>query len=655
MLSRPVLRLVVPLFLVVVAQAALAARVQIMQSGLSFVPGEVTIALGDTIEWRWGGGNHTVTSGTGAADPDAGEFFDAPLTAVAPVVEYAPVAAGDLPYFCRPHESFGMSGLVHVVAPDPVWAHGLPHLPLGQAQLALGAGGTLTVSNIGSSGEDGVAVDVGELDGWRVVVGNGVACETIVCKMGRVELGKLSSEHVLLSCENIGQQTLSASLAAEVMTPTSVWALLLANGVMQDAVEFAWPPPAGLVTVQTSGAQAEDFVFAGQFDAGGSLIASGAVGAGVRLAMAISGRPAVTADTFAFQFTGLPAGVPRTDGAEILMSGAPGGLAHLHAEGVIHRDIACRSFGDAHLTGVCEVGVCRLEVTNIGSSGEDGVGINPLFEEGGNVTFNPLATGAPGAAIGFGWGDPALGLLAEATLSWTGPDAFFDIWTEVSIDGGAVAAYDGGVPVGGGTFAGAPGTTIPLGVFEGGAPAIASSRWVDRVHIGGKALPVLELGLVFAGQAIFRPEIGDEVLVCDEVRVRLRYASPPLTERPKLVITGSNLPTFGIEDFLPLGTDTAVDVPTPSSNRVAVRPNPFNPRTTLVFALSRDTDARVTIHDARGRGVRTLASGRLSAGEIRLDWDGTGDGGETLPSGAYFARVTGDGATLATGRLMLVR
>ena len=49
------------------------------QSGLSFVPQDITITAGETVSWAWSSGIHTVTNGFGAADPNAGTHFDAPL------------------------------------------------------------------------------------------------------------------------------------------------------------------------------------------------------------------------------------------------------------------------------------------------------------------------------------------------------------------------------------------------------------------------------------------------------------------------------------------------------------------------------------------------------------------------------------------------
>lgn len=103
---------IVPL-LVFSALAADAATITVTQTGLTFDPAEITIDVGDTVTWVHTTGSHTVTSGTGAAAPDAGDLFDMALTSGS--VSHTFTAAGDVPYFCRPHEAFGMTGLVHVV------------------------------------------------------------------------------------------------------------------------------------------------------------------------------------------------------------------------------------------------------------------------------------------------------------------------------------------------------------------------------------------------------------------------------------------------------------------------------------------------------------------------------------------------------------
>ncbi len=71
-------------------------------------------------------------------------------------------------------------------------------------------------------------------------------------------------------------------------------------------------------------------------------------------------------------------------------------------------------------------------------------------------------------------------------------------------------------------------------------------------------------------------------------------------------------------------------------------PNPFNPRTSVVFALPAAETVTVAVYDPAGREVQTLHRGRLPAGEHRLHWNGTGAGGERSPAGVYLVRVRGE-------------
>lgn len=70
-------------------------------------------------------------------------------------------------------------------------------------------------------------------------------------------------------------------------------------------------------------------------------------------------------------------------------------------------------------------------------------------------------------------------------------------------------------------------------------------------------------------------------------------------------------------------------------------PNPFNPATTISFALEGTGTApvEITLHDLRGRLVRRLWQGELAAGDHRLLWNGLTDSGRAAASGVYVARV----------------
>ena len=66
-------------------------------------------------------------------------------------------------------------------------------------------------------------------------------------------------------------------------------------------------------------------------------------------------------------------------------------------------------------------------------------------------------------------------------------------------------------------------------------------------------------------------------------------------------------------------------------------PNPFNPETTIRFDLSEGSTVTLTVYDAAGQAVRTLASGEyMAAGTYNLRWDGRNAGGELVGSGIYF-------------------
>ena len=85
-------------------------------------------------------------------------------------------------------------------------------------------------------------------------------------------------------------------------------------------------------------------------------------------------------------------------------------------------------------------------------------------------------------------------------------------------------------------------------------------------------------------------------------------------------------------------------------------PNPFNPRTTVTFALDRPREIELAVYDLRGRRLAVLAGGRWDAGEHRLTWDGLGAGGAPLASCAYLLRLDADGgAVVRAAKVTLLR
>jgi len=72
-------------------------------------------------------------------------------------------------------------------------------------------------------------------------------------------------------------------------------------------------------------------------------------------------------------------------------------------------------------------------------------------------------------------------------------------------------------------------------------------------------------------------------------------------------------------------------------------PNPFNPSTTIAFAVGLPSEVSIDIYNVRGQKVRTLVSGMYEAGVHNVVWNGVSDDGRSVGSGVYFYRmVSGD-------------
>ncbi len=81
-------------------------------------------------------------------------------------------------------------------------------------------------------------------------------------------------------------------------------------------------------------------------------------------------------------------------------------------------------------------------------------------------------------------------------------------------------------------------------------------------------------------------------------------------------------------------------------------PNPFNASTEIRFSLPRAGDINLAVYNLLGQEVRTIASGRRTAGEHRLSWDGRDNFGNDCASGVYLYRLSTD--EWSAGRKMLL-
>lgn len=108
--------------------------------------------------------------------------------------------------------------------------------------------------------------------------------------------------------------------------------------------------------------------------------------------------------------------------------------------------------------------------------------------------------------------------------------------------------------------------------------------------------------------------------------------------------------------LLPRPANATDDLPALTMPRPRAVPNPFNPRTEIRFTVAgaEAVPARIAIHDARGRAVRTIDLGPTPPGERRVVFDGRDDRGRTLPAGLYLALVRA-GDTSGTVKMTLAK
>jgi hypothetical protein len=290
----------------------------------------------------------------------------------------------------------------------PVSAFGLQHAPIGQAQLDP-QGSRLVVSNIGSSGKDGVSIDLGETQGFH--------CEADFGQRGQLPPGMLfrfdataqfPGGDLNLYCfqlEEVGNGLGGLSMDLSALNPGMLRVEAVLDGQVQETYEFGQPFPnpilvgdlgttpdgkGSTLTVSNIGSSGKDGVAAGCtfcidsfFDIHYQTPFQGSVG----------GNPVVIADAVRFTLLQMPAGsLPLPPFTRAEMHGAvPGSLYQfgVNEEAIELFDLPHRALGQAQMSA----GGDHLTISNIGSSGKDGVSQDPLppGSQGNNYEFSGIA------------------------------------------------------------------------------------------------------------------------------------------------------------------------------------------------------------------------------------------------------------------------
>ncbi|MBU2691113.1 MAG: hypothetical protein KJ970_09295 [Candidatus Eisenbacteria bacterium] len=115
--------------------------------------------------------------------------------------------------------------------------------------------------------------------------------------------------------------------------------------------------------------------------------------------------------------------------------------------------------------------------------------------------------------------------------------------------------------------------------------------------------------------------------------------------------------TWGI--YLATLDATPAEVPSADISTVPIllrpsRPNPFDGKTTLSFALTKACQVDLSLYATDGAKVVTLIDRMMDSGRHRMEWDGLDRNGKLVPAGVYFIKLRQD-KYVAVDRLVLLK
>ena len=248
----------------------------------------------------------------------------------------------------------------------------------------------------------------------------------------------------------------------------------------------------------------------------------------------------------------------------------------------------------------------------------------------------------------------------------------------------------GSANFGGGLITSAGGSDVYLAKLDCFGAHLWSDAWGDANNQRGTAVaPDVSGGVFLAGTLEGRMDLGNSMLVSAGNRdvfvssfsatgahqQSRRYGDAPQSQEPhalavdtdySALVGGSYQGTinFGGGPMAANATDAfltklsstttgAGETPTPRDVTISAYPNPFNPRTTVSYAVPSRGRSSVVIYDVNGARVTTLFAGERAAGAYEAEWDGRAEDGTPVGSGVYFARIEHHGTTRATKLVLL--
>jgi hypothetical protein len=503
-----------------------------------------------------------------------------------------------------------VAALTTLVSGSPVHAgsdhyYGLPHTAAGQAMLGLDMQGRLRVKGIGSSGEDGVEIELGRMTDfavqchppeagfWPLGAMLAVRCDLDSPPRGR---------WVEMRCDGAAAGQTALTIAASGLLYQCVHVELRLDDAVVDRRTF---PASGSPTLVVTGALGVDALGNPVTCTASSSATSCAMGAhmqGPALA-SISGSPAgpVMCDEVMIHLDGLPPGEYAPRRARVTAGDLPGGELVIAGEHLALRDKkrphststlsgmggsttgTIRVAGAAQLGGLANEDICAgcpeccdfsgadalssisaVTVGNIDGSGANGVIAqcrpwgSPWFVSDLELRTSPIVISNAGEAMHLHaigtYGGSSSHDLGECTVRAAAGGGTLELladFTPLGSNQVTVEVYSGGALQGSVVQTGGPGIVLGAITSAGGLPL----GWTKCGKQGGG--PGTPPCYFMCTSELLIYDGGGVVLVGDDLRVLASGAGGSVTVLESLRLSGSNLAPFTVSSV----TNSASAVP----------------------------------------------------------------------------------------------
>ena len=103
-------------------------------------------------------------------------------------------------------------------------------------------------------------------------------------------------------------------------------------------------------------------------------------------------------------------------------------------------------------------------------------------------------------------------------------------------------------------------------------------------------------------------------------------------------------------DELALASDNVIPNNVSLSNAY---PNPFNPRTKIVYTLNNSGYISLNIYDLKGSKIKSLINKYQTPGTMSITWDGSNDNGQLVAAGMYIYMIKTEEVSISKKMILL--